>query len=428
MVYPCDEVPKDIAYVHRNQSLLFRHFAPVYREPNTYVLTADSHRMSGGKWQVIEGILKSVDLALAIHVDNLGTLNEDSLAIPTSAKVIFYPLPFCPTDETFTKVCDWVRRGGVLYLSGDISYDEFHRRTRTQRLEELCGVRFLAENYPNISVSATNPADQACIKVEPSFTAASTGPAAKVLRRAADSSPLLIENRVGRGTVIFSTDPIELHSVPARRESDLAVYRSVLGKAAVKPIGLLPDDPLIHTFRVPMRDGGQVYVLFNTDETQPRKAVTLAGCQPPVTISVASQRPGLLWFDGRGALRAVEAQGACNLGDKNVLHDETGGMVLSLDREDIRRSRALLLMPLRPGPIRISTDREWHKATVMTGDIHDGKWGSCETVTAGRTETGLVINVSPDQVFSLLLVTESGNASKWCKAIERSMNDPVSLP
>ena len=103
-------------------------------------------------------------------------------------------------------------------------------------------------------------------------------------------------------------------------------------------------------------------------------------------------------------------------------------MVLSLDRQDIRRSRALLLMPLRPGSIRLSTDREWHKATVLTGDIHDGKWRNCETAPAEKTEAGLVVNVSPDQAFSLLLVTESGSASKWCKAIERAMNDPASLP
>jgi hypothetical protein len=428
MVYPCDGVPKDIAYVHRNQSVLFRHFAPVYREPDTYVLTADSHRMGGGKWQVIEGILKSIDLALATHIDNIGTLNEDGLAIPASAKVIYYPLPFCPTDETYAKVRDWVRRGGVLYLSGDISYDELHRRTRTQRLEELCGVRFLAENYPNICVSATNSADQPCIKVELAVTSAGAATAAKMLRRAGDGSPSLIENPVGRGTVFFSTDPIELHTAPARRDGDLALYRSVLAKAGIRPIDLKPDDPLVHTFRVPMQDGGQVYVLFDTDKTQPRKEVTLAGYRPPVTISVASQRPGLLWFDGRGALRTVEAQGACRLGDKTVLQDETGGMVLSLDRQDIRRSRALLLLPLRPGTIRVSIERDWHKATVLTGDIHDGKWRSCETAPAGKTAASLVINVSTDQATCLLLVTEAASASRWCKAIERAMTDPASLP
>ena len=50
MVYPCDEVPKDIAYVHRNQSLLFRHFAPVYREPER--LCADCRQPSHGRRQM----------------------------------------------------------------------------------------------------------------------------------------------------------------------------------------------------------------------------------------------------------------------------------------------------------------------------------------------------------------------------------------
>ena len=103
-------------------------------------------------------------------------------------------------------------------------------------------------------------------------------------------------------------------------------------------------------------------------------------------------------------------------------------MVLSLDQQDLRRSRAVLLMPLRPGSIRLSTDREWHRATVVTGDIHEGKWRNCETGPAVKTEAGLVVNVSPDQALSLLLVTESGGARKWCKAIERAMNDPASLP
>jgi hypothetical protein len=38
-----------------------------------------------------------------------------------------------------------------------------------------------------------------------------------------------------------------------------------------------------------------------------------------------------------------------------------------------------------------------------------------------------VVNVSLDQVFSLLLLTEPVNAPKWCKAIEDAMTDPASL-
>jgi len=64
---------------------------------------------------------------------------------------------------------------------------------------------------------------------------------------------------------------------------------------------------------------------------------------------------------------------------------------------------------------------------VLTGDLHDSKWRTCETAPAGKSEAGLVVNVSLDQVFSLLLVTEPGSAPKWCKAIEGAMNDPASL-
>ena len=428
MVYPCDGVPKDIACVHRNESLLFRHFAPVCQEPSVYVLTADNHRLGGGKWQVIEGILKGIDLALATHVDNLGTLNEDGLVVPPSAKAIFYPLPFCPTDETFAKVRDWVQRGGVLYLSGDISYDTFHQRTRTNRLEELCGVRFLAQNYPNIAVNATNAADQPCIRVQTVPPASGAQTPARVLRRGADGSPLVVERRLGRGKVIFSTDPVELHSVPARREGDLALYRSVLAAADIRPIALEPDDPLMHVFRVPMQDGGQVYVLFNTEDTQPAKTVTLNDCQPPVTLSVAPKRPALVWFDGRGALRAVEAQGACSVGGKALLEDSTGGMVLSLDGRDLRLSKALLLMPLRPGAVRLASGQQWRNAVVQTGDIKDGKWRPCETTAAERSPDGLRVQVSPDQALSLLILSEPRAAAKWRQAIERAMNDPASLP
>ena len=446
MIYPCDGVPKHTAYVHRNQSLLFRHFAPVYREPEVYVLTPDTHRFGGGKWQIIEGVLKSFDLALASHLGNLGTLNEDYLEIPKSAKIIFYPLPFCPADAVCKKLLEWVEQGGVLYLSGDISYDESRKRKRTDRLEELCGVRFVAENYPNIGLNATNAADQPCIKVEPvapdvsrgriqdgtSRESASIGRRLKshvtVLKRCADGSPLVIENKVGRGKVIFITDPIELHSVPARREYDLALYRSVLLAAAVKPIGLQPDDPLIHVLCVPLQDGGKVYILFNTDESQPTRTVTLTDCKPAVTLTVARKRPALLWFDGKGALRAVEAQGESRAGSNLVLTDETRGFALTLDGQDIRRSRALLLMPLQTGTIRVSQTRLWQGGVVATGEIRDGEWRSCESAPLTSAQNEWTVNVSDDQVFSLLLVCGSAEMNRYIQAVERAMDDPASLP
>ena len=130
------------------------------------MLTPDSHRLGGAKWQVIDGILTSIDLALATHVENLGTLERavagDPHRRPKSSSI---PLPFCPPDEAYAKVLDWVKkRRRALSLRR-----HFLRRTPTalphRRLEELCGVRFVAERYPNIAVDSTNAVDQPCLRV-----------------------------------------------------------------------------------------------------------------------------------------------------------------------------------------------------------------------------------------------------------------------
>ena len=85
-------------------------------------------------------------------------------------------------------------------------------------------------------------------------------------------------------------------------------------------------------------------------------------------------------------------------------------------------------MPLRSGSVRLVSDHKWQKATVLTGDIQEGKWRSYNTAPAEQSEAGLLIEVSPDQAFRLLLVTESGSSSKWCRTTERALNDPARLP
>lgn len=420
MVYPCDGVPKEIALVHRNVSLLFRHFAPVCEPPEVFILTPDSHRLGGAKWRVIDGVLASIDLALTTHVHNLGVLNEQWLEIPAAAKAIYYPLPFCPPDAAYAKILDWVKRGGVLYLSGDISYDELRRRSRTGRLEELCGARFLGERYPNISLNPTNAADQPCIRVEPA--------GAEVVQRAADGSPLLMDHRLGRGRVLFTTDPLELHSTPARQARDLALYQRILDTAGVKPIGIEPADSRLHVFQVPLRDQGKLFILFNTDQSQPSRTVTLTDLTKPVTLTVAARRPALVWLDGTGSVRAVETQGECRVGGQPFVTDETRGVLLTLDGRKVSDSRALLLMPLQAGQVRWSSPGAWAEPTIETGELVNGAWRSFETLPLAKTSNELRVQAGNDQALSLLLVCERTELPRWRQALERALVDPASLP
>jgi hypothetical protein len=45
--------------------------------------------LGGAKWTVIDGILKSIELALATHVQSLGTLNEQRLEFGRSFRFFF---------------------------------------------------------------------------------------------------------------------------------------------------------------------------------------------------------------------------------------------------------------------------------------------------------------------------------------------------
>ena len=422
MVYPCDGVPKPVAYAHRNQSLLFRHFSPVYVTPEVYVLTPDNHRLGGAKFQIIEGILNCIDIALSTHVYNLGVLNEHRLSATAlkKAKVIYYPLPYCPSDEVCQKLQEWVQQGGTLYISGDISFEEQRQRSRIARLESLCGVTFQEEIVHGISINATNAIDQPCLQVTPKQ--------AKILRHSEKGFPLLTENKIGQGHVFYNIDPVELHSTPERREKDVSTYKLVLAKAGIKPIHIIPDNSRIHVFNVPLEDGGKVFVLFNNDTNASRLKVTIQECEPPLTMTVALNRPALAWFDGNKRLRAIETQEECYLGTELFWKDSTDGILVSLDQRSILNSQALLHMPLKSGSFQLKGKQNWSQPVIETGDICNGLWNTFIKRDASRVELESNISIDSDQSRSLILITESGKCSGLRKTIEDSVLQPENIP
>jgi hypothetical protein len=145
-------------------------------------------------------------------------------------------------------------------------------------------------------------------------------------------------------------------------------------------------------------------------------------------VTVAQHRPALLWFDGKGALRAVEAQGSCSVGNERVSSDATGGALLTLDARDLRQSRAVLLMPLRSGKVSWTSTADARDMVVETGDISDGKWRPLASQPISRTQDSFAIEVTPDRSLSLLLVCEKEDLNHWRAAIGNAMTNPASLP
>ena len=431
MNYPCDEVEKDTAYVHRNQSLLFRHVRPVYEAPLVHVMTPDTHRLGGQKTRVIEGILNAIQLVLGCHVDSLGMLNEHHVVIPPSAKVIFLPIPFCLTDAPYQQLLGFVRAGGTLYVSGDMSFDPLRRRTQRDRLMALCGVRFIRERYANIDFEKSpaedlHPVDphwpvipgaRPCIEIEPA--------GAEPLYRTPDGRPVVFRHVLGRGRVLFNADPIELRTDRTTLAPHIPLYRRVLAEGGVTPSPIEPDQPDLHVLRVPLVDRGQVVVFFNADEEAPQRTVRWRGPHGTLTFGIRRQRPALVWYDGNGQLRAAEVQGDLRCDDRLILSDGTDGIVFALDRRDLRDSTAILLMPLRAGRIVLNGRAGLQNAAVEVGEVREGHWCAFELRPPRETPEGLLVDVGDDHAFSLLLLCERSKLPEWRQTVRQAMLDPA---
>ncbi|MEI6503928.1 MAG: hypothetical protein WCP21_23195, partial [Armatimonadota bacterium] len=143
MVFPWGLIQRqsDIArpWVHtwEQESLLLGLTQLRPTSPKVWVLTPDRHRQ-GPRFNELHNALKrSFELLLDQSVPFAVCTEQDLDRLPPPAKALVWPLPYCPDDATFARVLAWVKKGGTLYLSGDVQFDESRRPTRAARREQL---------------------------------------------------------------------------------------------------------------------------------------------------------------------------------------------------------------------------------------------------------------------------------------------------
>jgi hypothetical protein len=115
-------------------------------------------------------------------------------------------------------------------------------------------------------------------------------------------------------------------------------------------------------------------------------------------------------------------------GSDVLTRDETGGILLSLDGRDIRESKSLLCMPTQAGKLMVKTRAGWDQPMLETGEIQDGRWTTFANAGLRADDIALTITVSPEQVYSLLLVTEQGKTDQSRRAVELAFTAPAQLP
>jgi len=411
MVYPGDWVKKDCLDVYRAAGLVFRQFERQYRKPATYVLTPDTHRLGYPVYRVFEATLGAFHTLATLGAD-IGTLNECALEqIPDEARVIFYPTPYQIPDDVYAKLKAWVEKGGTLYVSGDVSYDALRRRTLTSRLTELCGARFVAERFPNIQQAketvlaaefkgkelSVNPA----IKVEPA--------GADVVLSARDGTPVLLRQKLGSGRVCFSTWPLELDDVYAEgtAQRNAGLYSLVLQEAAALPAVVEQTAHPALPVTVPLAaPATHAEVYMNT--TDGEQAAASAG-HLDADIKLAPNRSGLAVWGEQGRLLALETA------------DQAHYAVYSLDRQDIRRSKRLCVLPLTEGDARLTTTATWKEPVAVVGEVIAGRWRTYETLPLKVSKSALVLSIDGDRRLSIVLVAEKGQEAACAQIVVRSL-------
>lgn len=207
-----DYMPKPVTKAYRAMSLLFTGMKPKYVEPEVYLVLPDESRLGGGSARIVEAMGRAVNGLMDARL-RFGVINEWDLArLPQAARLLVLPAAFALSEPAYQKLRDFVSAGGVLYVSGDISFDEDRKRTKTSRLEELAGVRFIKERYPNIPTESVPSTwmryangiaypGRPCMEFEPLD--------ASVIAKAGNR-PITVLHALGKGKVMFSSDPAEL--------------------------------------------------------------------------------------------------------------------------------------------------------------------------------------------------------------------------
>jgi hypothetical protein len=391
LVHAPDPVPKDALRLYRNIALLYRMFEPVYRRPEVYLVSPESNRIGPGGDKITQAMFRAARALISSGVQ-FGVVNEEQLsALPKGARLLVYPLPYCPSDAVFEELARRVKAGAVLYFSGDISFSPDRRRDREERLTALAGVKLLdppgdpfeaLDKRPRVLESGTGLRRR---------TGRSSAP--PLLRRGA-----LFVRTLGKGKVVYCPRPVELedNEVALRRG-----YEEAISPAGCATVSAEVSSDAIDRFQVPAREG-KVFVFFNRGEGSGWASVG------GVKVSIGPHRAGLVLFDARGRLTALEGSGQC-WRDGALLTQAPGHfIVMSLDGRDLSQARALLLMSTEKGRVCMPFVAGRGFAGQV-GEVRDGKWAALESIGPVHDE----VEVDEDRALEMVLLAEGDQMNRW---------------
>ena len=361
--------------IYRNMNILSSQLEPEYVSPQVAVLTPDSLRMSGSRgWYVGHyATLRGIDLAQSTLADNILTLNENSLVIPESVKVIFYPLAFTVPENVYNALTEFVKNGGTLYLSGDPAYDADTRtRLYGDRAAALTGTECTGAIYGGVDdegADVTYTTDNGDRAGKPCVVVKLNG--AKAIYSDTKGNPVFTEYSLGSGKVFYSTVPVEIASNDSTHAADTALYKKTLEGAGFSFDSVKGAVMSLRTSELALKDGGKLRVISNSSNID-CKTEYVSG-NDVYSFRLGGWQTAVFVEDAEGSLVSLDVPSSVQKnGEKYTVNDCSASLV-PLDGKPIRSSHTLALLPASDGSFIYYCDK-WDSLTAVRGTVYYGEF------------------------------------------------------
>ncbi|MCS7223312.1 MAG: hypothetical protein NZ959_01945 [Armatimonadetes bacterium] len=210
----------------------------------------------------------------------------------------------------------------------------------------------------------------------------------------------VLKEFVQRGGILYRSGPKylrpwewEVAEVGQQTAEQRDLYRSVLSRARVSGIRVIPDLAVVHCFLVPLINGQALIIVNGSDDSF--QGQILCEKMPAVQMELGPWETGLV-VEENGRLTAVEGRGVIRFGGQRVAEGDGHYAVFSRNGEDIRETMELVFLPLGARKIFLTRHRRLDGSRFESGEWRDGRWHQLSPILAISQSGGISIIVPDD--------------------------------
>lgn len=410
VIFPDNKVPKDHLPAFRNEALFFGRFKPVYRTPRLLVV------MPSGIWirnttAVTRYLVAFLRRLIEMKVDFACIDDTDLDLLSDETAALIYPIPMEMTDEIYSKISNYVKKGGSILITGDISRaadDKPKEASRTERLTELCGLTWKGYAYAPLSKGHSLFMDRYLPKIWVKEDAANikTGQytafpwinveAGQCTALVSDDAgqPMVASKTYGEGKVWFTQD--------VNPELPYGLLAEFLAEAGIRRNKVFPDLPTLHCFKTDTQSGS-VYTLLTFPWDRGRHEVSLETDLGAVRLVLREQSMGIIHVDFSNGINALETQGNVTLNGSDIVETDSHIMLSALDNKDLRYSSAVVTYPISSGRVRLTNSL---LDSAEAGEIVNGSWHPYEMLETFKNDGYISFEINPLRSTALILLYE----------------------